>query len=76
MPLTLTQIEHEVEALPMEDKFQLLGHLQDELVIEQDKHDLIWAKEAQRRLDACLNGTTTLIPAEEVFAEALKKYSK
>ena len=76
MPLTLTQIEHEVEALSLEEKFQLLEHLHLQLEPEQQELDRIWAEEANARFESIINGTSETIPAEQVFAEALKKYSK
>jgi putative addiction module component (TIGR02574 family) len=75
MPLTLTQIEHEVEALPMEDKFQLLEHLHLQLEPEQQELDRIWAEEANARFESIMNGTSKTIPAEQVFAELRAKFA-
>ena len=69
MPLTLAQIENEVETLPSEEKFQLLDHLQRQLAPEQDELDRIWAEEAHKRFLSIKSGKATTYPVEDVMAE-------
>ena len=69
MPLTLAQIENEVDTLPSEDKFQLLDHLQRKLVPEQDELDRIWAEEAHKRFLSIKSGKATTYPVEDVMVE-------
>ena len=76
MPLTLAQIENEVDTLPTEEKFQLFEHLQCKLIPEQDELDRIWAEEADRRYQAIKSGKTKTIPMEEVFAKLEAKFGK
>lgn len=66
MALTLEQIIHEIDALCLEDKFQLLEHLQEQLSPEIDR---IWAEEADARFKSIIDGTSKTIPAEQIFAD-------
>ena len=62
MPLSLAQIENEVDQLPQKEIQQLL-----EYIHERQEHDRIWGEEAQRRLESYKAGKSKAYPAEEVF---------
>jgi len=74
MPMTLEQIEHEVESLPADDQQKLFSHLQEKFPDEEDKALAeVWADEAERRYQALKAGKTTSRPAEDVLNDLDKR---
>lgn len=75
MAMTLRELEQEARKLEPHDRDKLLRSLIEELDREDDTEDLesVWAEEAQRRYESYSAGGATSRPAEEVFAEALRR---
>jgi putative addiction module component (TIGR02574 family) len=71
MPMTLSQIEHEVDLLPQKEQMVLFSHLQERLAPPQEELDRIWGEEAIKRYASYKAGTSKAYPADEVTA-ALK----
>jgi len=72
MPMTLNQIEKEVEHLSLNDKIKLADYLAETECLSE--HDKVWMKECKRRYKAYKDGKTSARPADEVFTDALAKY--
>ncbi len=76
MPMTVDQIEAEVQKLPAQAQVELLGRLMRSLtatsVIEPDVAEE-WIQEALRRDDEMESGSVVGIPAEQVFEELRNK---
>lgn len=53
--------------LPPEERFVIVEGLLKSLDVPDPDLDLIWADEAERRLEAYRNGKLSAIPIEEVF---------
>ena len=73
MPMTLTQIEHEVDQLPQKDIEQLFDYIFQRKVLTE--HDRVWGEEATRRLKAYEEGRTTARDAKDVFNDLKAKFS-
>ncbi len=67
MPMTLAQIEHEVELLPPKEQVVLCSHLQDRLAPPVSKLDTIWGKEARKRAQSYQSGKSKGHPAKKVI---------
>ncbi|ETW98102.1 MAG: hypothetical protein ETSY1_20140 [Candidatus Entotheonella factor] len=76
MPMTVDQIEAEVQKLPEQAQVELLGRLMRRLtatsVMEPDVAEE-WIQEALRRDDEMESGSVVGIPAEQVFEELRNK---
>lgn len=71
MARAITEIEEEVRRLAGRDKERLLRLLLEELEGPTDNDaDRLWLEEIQRRSEALDTGLESLVPAEQVFAEA------
>jgi hypothetical protein len=73
MARAITEIEEEVRRLAGRDKERLLRLLLEELEGPADNDaERLWLEEIQRRSDALDAGLESLVPAEQVFAEAMR----
>lgn len=68
MPLTLEQIEQEVDMLSSDEQQKLVSHLVDRFSNPREL-DRIWGEEAQKRLQSYLSGNSKGYPAEDVIRE-------
>ena len=73
MPLSLAQIENEVDQLPQKEIELLFDYISKRRVLSE--HDRIWGEEATRRLKAYQEGRTTARSAKDVFKDLKDKYS-
>ena len=75
MNILVQDLSRQARALPPEDRAllaeELLASLQDDA---ESGVDAAWDAEIKRRLEQVNNGTATLIPAEEVHAQARRLY--
>lgn len=69
MPMTLAQIEHEVEMLPPKEQVVLCSHLQDRLAPPVSKLDNIWGKEASKRAQSYQAGKSKGYSADKVIKD-------
>ena len=70
MPLTLEQIEQEVDMLSSDEQQKLVSHLVEKFTDDGDRELAeIWADEAERRYQALKSGKTTARSAEDVFKD-------
>jgi putative addiction module component (TIGR02574 family) len=68
MPLTLEQIEQEVDMLSSDEQQKLVSHLVDRFSCPSEL-DRIWGEEAEKRLQSYLSGASKGYPAEDVIRE-------
>jgi hypothetical protein len=73
MPLTLEQIEHEVDNLPQSDVDKLFDYVFQRKTLSE--HDRIWGEEAARRLKAYQEGRTTARNGKQVIKELKARFS-
>ena len=73
MPREAAQILHEALELPPEQRAALADSLLNSLDTEVDADvEQAWQDEIERRIESVRNGTTELVPWEEVQARLLK----
>jgi len=65
-----------VESLPVDLKTKLVEKILDSLYPSQKEIDVLWAKEAEKRVKEIKSGKVKTIPGEEVFKEIRKRFSK
>jgi putative addiction module component (TIGR02574 family) len=69
-----TQILKEALSLPPDERAALVEHLLASLDASARQHiDILWAQEAEDRLDAFERGELPTIPAQDVFAAIRKQ---
>ncbi len=77
MPALAQKILQDALALPSNLRASLADKLLESLNSPtQRKLDLLWAKEAEKRLKELCSGDVSTIPARMVFEEIRKKYGK
>jgi putative addiction module component (TIGR02574 family) len=77
MPALAEKILHEALALPSNLRASLADKLLESLNSPtQRKLDLLWAKEAEKRLNQVHSGKAPTIPTSMVFEEIRRKYGK
>jgi len=75
MPALAQKILHDALALPSNLRASLADKLLESLNSPTQKSlDLLWAKEAEKRLKELRTGKASSIPANMVFEEIRKKY--
>lgn len=67
MIMSNVEILEKALRLPPEERFVIVEGLLKSLDVPDPDLDLIWADEAERRLEAYRNGKLSAIPIEEVF---------
>ena len=71
MPTLVEELSARAKTLPSHDRARLAEELLDSLHGDSDTEaDAEWDREIERRVAEIEAGTVTLIPAEEVHAEA------
>ncbi len=65
-----------VESLPIDIKTRLIEKILNSLHPTQKEIDKLWAEEAERRVKEIKSGKVNTIPAEEVFDEVKRRYTK
>lgn len=63
----------EAVLLPLDMRAQLVDKLQRSLHSTQNEIDELWAKEAERRVEAARSGKVATIPGHEVFEKIRKR---
>jgi putative addiction module component (TIGR02574 family) len=77
MPALAQKILHDALALPSDLRASLADKLLESLNSPaQKKLDLLWAKEAEKRLRDIRTGKASTVPANLVFEEVRRKYGK
>jgi putative addiction module component (TIGR02574 family) len=67
----LTELSQKARRLPPSEREQLVEEILASLSDQADADiDAAWDQEIRRRVDEVERGVATLVPAEEVFAEA------
>ncbi len=76
MPTSLSELERELSALPVEQRAELASFLLATLEpADEGDIEAAWIQEAERRLAAFEAGEMEVVSAEEVFAEARRRLS-
>ena len=71
------KVFEEALLLPSDDRASLVEKLLTSLNLPiQAEIDLLWSKEAERRVSQIEQGDVELIPGEEVFAKIRRKYQR
>jgi len=71
------KVTEEALSLPADIRLNLVEKLITSLNLPIDKDiDLLWAKEAERRISQLEAGEARLVPGEEVFSNIRAKYGK
>jgi len=71
------KVTEEALSLPADIRLNLVEKLITSLNLPIDKDiDLLWAKEAERRISQLEAGEARLVPGEEVFSKIRAKYGK
>ena len=70
MPMTLTQIEFEVQKLPLNERATLAEHIVSDF---DSEHERKWLNEIDKRYSEYLAGRMKSRPAEDVFKDAFEK---
>lgn len=65
-----------VESLPVDIKTTLVEKILDSLHPSQKEIDLLWAKEAEKRVKEIKAGKVKTIPGDEVFKEVRERFSR
>ncbi|OIO61087.1 MAG: hypothetical protein AUK32_06255 [Candidatus Aquicultor secundus] len=65
-----------VESLPVDIKTKLVEKILDSLHPSQKEIDVLWAKEAEKRIDEIGTGKVKTIPGKDVFKEINQKLAK
>lgn len=73
MPLTLAQIENEVDQLPQDKLESLFAYISERREISE--HDRVWVEEADRRYQAYKEGRTTARPVADVIKDLKVRFS-
>jgi putative addiction module component (TIGR02574 family) len=69
------ELSRKARALPPEDRARLAEELLASLQQDRDPDiEAAWDEEIRRRIAEIENGTATLVPAEQVFAEVSKLF--
>ena len=76
MATTAEEILEQLLSLPVETRARLAEQLLESLEPPDERNRQLWAKEAERRLDAYERGDLKAIPAEEVFARLRDRFPK
>ena len=64
-----------IESLPVEIKLEVIERMLRSLHPVRKEIEELWAEEVERRLKELKTGKVRAVSAEDVFKEALKKYS-
>ena len=64
------------ESLPVDIKIQLIDILLNSIHPSQKEIDILWAKEAEKRVKEIRTGKVKTIPGENVFKEIHDRFSK
>lgn len=64
------------ESLPVDIKIQLIDILLNSIHPSQKEIDVLWAKEAEKRVKEIRTGKVKTIPGENVFKEIHDRFSK
>ena len=73
MPLTLAQIENEVDQLPQEKLESLFNYIAERRGISE--HDRIWTEESEKRYLAYKEGRVTARPVTDVIKDLKARFS-
>ncbi len=65
-----------VESLPVDIKTKLVEKILNSLHPSQKEIDVLWAKEAEKRVKEIKTGKVKTIPGDIVFREIREKYHK
>ena len=64
------------ESLPIDIRIQLIDTLLNSIHPSQKEIDILWAKEAEKRVEEIKTGKVKTIPGENIFKEIQSHFSK
>ncbi|NCO65655.1 MAG: hypothetical protein COW32_05840 [Candidatus Aquicultor secundus] len=76
MTIKTNELISMVESLPVDIKTKLVEKILDSLHPSQKEIDVLWAKEAEKRIDEIGTGKVKTIPGKDVFKEINQKLAK
>jgi len=71
--LTSSELVAEIEKLPPVDRVKIIDTVLRATLKPDPVIEMLWAEEAQRRLEAYHRGETRAVPYEQVMARLLEK---
>jgi putative addiction module component (TIGR02574 family) len=74
--LKIDELLSEIESLPIDMKTELIDKLISSMHPSQKEIDVLWAAEAEKRVDEIKSGRVQTIPGEQILSEAKKMLSK
>jgi len=76
MTLKTKELISMVESLPIDIKITLVEKILNSLHPSQKEIDVLWAKEAEKRVKEIKTGKVKTIPGDKVFEEIQEKFHK
>jgi putative addiction module component (TIGR02574 family) len=73
MPMSVSEIEAAVRALPAAEREALCERIAESLEVPLTVEEQAWADVAERRADELRTGKVQGVPADEVFRKARRK---
>ena len=74
--LKIDELLSEIESLPIDMKTELIDKLISSIHPSQKEIDVLWAEEAEKRVDEIKSGRVQTIPGEQILSEVKKMLSK